>query len=85
MGPWGATNILYRKEIAQAEDPEAERKRLEDEYRERYLTPYAAARAGYIDDVIEPAKTRPMIIKALDAIQQKSQQRPSRKHGNMPV
>lgn len=85
MGPWGATNILYRKEIAQAEDPEAERKRLEDEYRERYLTPYAAARAGYVDDVIEPAKTRPMIIKALDAIQHKSQQRPSRKHGNMPV
>jgi len=85
MGPEGATNILYRKELAKAEDPEAEKKRLETEYRERYLTPYAAAHAGYIDDVIEPAETRMMVIKALKAIQNKVEQRPPRKHGNMPV
>jgi propionyl-CoA carboxylase beta chain len=85
MGPEGATNILYRKEISAAEDPEAERKRLEDEYRQRYLTPYAAASAGYVDDVIEPAETRWMIIKALRAIRHKSEQHPPRKHGNMPV
>ncbi len=85
MGPEGATNILYRKELAKAEDPEAERIRLEAEYRKRYLTPYAAAHAGYVDDVIEPQETRRMIIKALRAIRQKSEQHPPRKHGNMPV
>ena len=85
MGPGGAANILYRKEISQAEDPEAERIRLEGEYRKRFLTPYAAANAGYIDDVIEPAQTRSMIIKALDVIQYKSETHPPRKHGNMPV
>ncbi len=85
MGPKGATNILYRKELANAEDPEAERQRLEAEYRQKYLTPYAAANAGYVDDVIEPAETRPMVIKALRAIRQKSTVHPSRKHGNMPV
>jgi len=85
MGPQGATNILYRKEISQAEDPEAERLRLEEEYRQRYLTPYAAASTGYIDDVIEPAETRIMIIQGLRAIKNKSEQHPPRKHGNMPV
>ena len=85
MGASGATNILYRKALADAEDPEAERKRLEDDYRDQYLTPYAAARAGYVDDVIEPAQTRPMIIKALRAVENKSESRPSKKHGNMPI
>ena len=85
MGPEGATNILYRKQLAQSEDPEAERQRLESEYRQKYLTPYAAAHAGYVDDVIEPAETRPMLIKALRAIRQKAEAHPSRKHGNMPV
>ncbi len=85
MGPSGAANILYRKELAEAEDPEAERERLEEEYRKNYLTPYAAANAGYIDDVIEPAETRMMIIKALRAIRNKSEDRPPKKHGNMPV
>lgn len=85
MGAEGAANILYRKELAAAEDPEAERQRLEEEYRQRYLNPYAAAHTGYIDDVIEPAQTRPMVIKALRAIRQKAEKRPPRKHGNMPV
>jgi len=85
MGPEGATNILHRKELSEAEDPEAEKARLEAEYRERYLTPYAAAHAGYVDEVIEPAETRTKIIKALRAIQFKSEHHPSRKHGNMPV
>jgi propionyl-CoA carboxylase beta chain len=85
MGPSGAANILYRKQLAEAEDPEAERQRLEEEYRKNYLTPYAAANAGYVDDVIEPAETRPMVIKALKAIRHKSEDRPPKKHGNMPV
>jgi len=85
MGPEGATNILYRRDLAEAEDPEAERARLEEEYRQRYLTPYAAAHAGYVDEVIEPAETRMKIINALRAIMHKSEHHPSRKHGNMPV
>jgi acetyl-CoA carboxylase carboxyltransferase component len=85
MGPSGAANILYRKQLAEADDPEVERERLEEEYRQNYLTPYAAANAGYVDDVIEPAETRPMIIKALRAIGNKSEDRPLKKHGNMPV
>ena len=85
MGAEGATNILYRKELADAEDPQAERERLEAEYRQKLLNPYAAARAGYVDDVIEPAETRWMIIKALRAIGNKTETHPARKHGNMPV
>ena len=85
MGPQGAINILHRRELAEAADPAETRKRLEEEYRERYLHPYAAASAGYVDDVIEPAETRSMIIKALKATKNKSEQRPPRKHGNMPV
>ena len=85
MGPEGATNILYRKQISQAEDPSLERKRLEAEYRERYLTPYAAAGAGYVDDVIEPAETRFKLISALNAISKKFEPTLARKHGNMPV
>lgn len=85
MGPEGATNILYRKQISQAEDQTSERKRLEAEYRERYLNPYAAAGAGYIDDVIEPAETRYKLITALKAISNKFEPTLARKHGNMPV
>jgi len=85
MGPEGAANILYRKQINQAADPVAERKRLEAEYREKYLNPYAAAGAGYIDDVIEPAETRYKLITALKAISKKFEPTLARKHGNMPV
>jgi len=85
MGAEGAVNILKRKELAAAADKEAERKRLEDEYRETYLNPYAAAKAGYIDEVIEPAETRQKLIEALEALQTKVENNPPRKHGNMPV
>ncbi len=85
MGAKGATNILYRKQISQADDPTVERARLEAEYIERYLTPYAAANAGYIDDVIEPADTRAKLIDALYAIKDKYIPTTARKHGNMPV
>jgi len=85
MGAEGATNILHRQELADADDPQAEKERLEAEYRQRYLNPYAAASAGYVDDVIEPAETRWMVIKALRAIGNKTETHPARKHGNMPV
>jgi propionyl-CoA carboxylase beta chain len=85
MGPEGAANILYRKQIQSAEDPIAERKKLELEYREKYLNPYTAAKTGYVDAVIEPAETRKKLIDALQAIKNKSIQSLLRKHGNMPV
>jgi propionyl-CoA carboxylase beta chain len=85
MGAEGAVNILYRKEISAAPDPQAERKRLEEEYRQKYLNPYAAAHAGYIDEVIEPAQTRQKLIEALDVLANKVESTTARKHGNMPV
>ncbi|HEY59714.1 MAG TPA: acyl-CoA carboxylase subunit beta [Anaerolineae bacterium] len=85
MGPEGATNILYHKEISEADNPEAERKRLTDEYRKQFLNPYAAAYAGSVDEVIEPAETRVKIISALLALHDKQLQAPARKHGNSPV
>ena len=85
MGAEGAANILYGKQIKAAEDPEAERKRLTREYQEAYLNPYVAAKAGYIDEVIEPAETRQKLIEALAALQNKVETNPPRKHGNMPV
>jgi propionyl-CoA carboxylase beta chain len=85
MGPEGAANILYRKQIDAAGDPAAERARLTAEYREKFLNPYAAASKGYIDDVIEPRETRVRVIAALLALQDKSISALARKHGNMPV
>ena len=85
MGAEGATNILYSKQIKDAPDPASERARLEKEYQETYLNPWAAARAGYIDEVIEPAETRQKLIEALEALQNKVETSTARKHGNMPV
>ena len=85
MGAEGAVNILYRKQIAAAADPEAERRRRIEEYTRRYSNPYEAAGAGYIDDVIEPRETRPKIVAALAALRDKYTSNPPRKHGNMPL
>jgi len=85
MGPEGAANILYRKQIDAAEDPTAERARLTEEYRRNFLNPYMSAKAGYIDDVIEPRETRPKVIAALTALREKASPVQPRKHGNMPV
>ncbi len=85
MGPEGAANILYKKQIESAADPAAERARLIEDYRKRFLNPYAAANAGYIDDVIEPRETRSRVIQALRALRNKTSQPIPRKHGNMPV
>ncbi|HEY9076317.1 MAG TPA: acyl-CoA carboxylase subunit beta [Anaerolineaceae bacterium] len=85
MGPEGAANILYRKQIEGATDPAAERARLANEYRERFLNPYAAAGAGYLDDIIEPCETRSKVIAALSALREKFTPSPARRHGSMPV
>lgn len=85
MGAEGAVNILYRRQIAAAQDPEAERVRLVEEYRRSYGSPFYAARAGYVDDVIEPRETRPKLVAALEALRDKESGGPNRKHGNMPM
>ena len=85
MGPSGAVNILYRKEVEQAQDPAARHQELVDDYRRRFSSPYFAAAAGYIDDIIEPRETRIKLITSLGALQEKFNPMPPKKHGNMPV
>ncbi len=85
MGAEGAVNILYRRQIAAAADPDAERARLVEEYRKAFGTPFHAARAGYVDDIIEPRETRPKLVAALEALRDKESSGPARKHGNMPM
>jgi len=85
LGAEGAVNILYKKKLAAAAVPADERKRLVEEYRKQFNNPYYAAKAGYVDDIIEPRETRPKIIASLAALRDKFSSAPPRKHGNMPV
>jgi len=85
MGPEGAVNVIFRRELAQAPDPVARREELVQQYRERFANPYVAASAGYIDDVIEPRETRPRLINALEMLQNKRAELPPKKHGNIPL
>ncbi len=85
MGPEGAVNIVFRKQIEKAEDPEAAREELIAEYQRKFATPYVAAERGFVDDVIEPAETRPRLVKALRMLATKREAVPARKHGNMPL
>ncbi len=85
MGPDGAVNIVYRKEILAAEDPEAFRDGKIAEYREEFANPFVAARRGYIDRIIEPKTTRMEICRGLRVLDNKRQVSPSRKHGNIPL
>ncbi len=85
MGPEGAVNIIFRKELAAAADPEAERARLVQEYRERFANPYSAAGRGYIDEVIVPSRTRQKIFTALEMLRDKRDTNPPKKHGNIPL
>jgi propionyl-CoA carboxylase beta chain len=85
LGAEGAVNILYKKKIGNAPNPSEEHKRLVEEYRRQFNNPYYAARAGYVDDIIEPRETRPKIIASLAALRDKFSSAPARKHGNIPV
>src|ERR1044071_9765052 len=85
MGPEGAVNIIYRKDIAQSPTPDARRQKLIDDYKAPFANPSPAAERGYIDDVIEPRQTRPKLIKALRMLQSKRVDQPKRKHGNIPL
>ena len=85
MGPDGAVNIIFRRELKDAEDPVARKAELVADYREQFANPYAAAQRGYVDDVIEPSETRPRLINALNMLQNKRDQNPPKKHGNIPL
>jgi len=85
MGPHGAINIIFRKEIAEAADPEQKRMELVSEYRRKFANPYVAAQKGYIDEVIEPTDTRPKLISALEILATKREARPPKKHANIPL
>lgn len=85
MGPDGAANILFRKEIDNAPDPEAAFQQRVQEYREKFANPYVAAARGLVDDVIEPRNTRPKIIAALEMLKNKRDTLPQKKHGNIPL
>ena len=85
MGPEGATNIIFKNDIAQSDDPIATRADKIQEYRNKFATPFVAAERGYVDDVIEPDSTRPRIIAALEMLSSKRESRPAKKHGNLPV
>jgi len=85
LGPEGAVNIVSRSELAEAEDPEARRRELIAEYKERFANPYTAAERGYVDDVIQPRRTRPVLVSALETALSKREPAPRRKHGNIPL
>jgi acetyl-CoA carboxylase carboxyltransferase component len=85
MGPEGAVNVVFKKQIEKAADPAAARADLIAQYQDKFATPYIAAERGFIDDVIEPAETRPRLIRALRMLETKRETVPARKHGNMPL
>ena len=85
MGPEGAVNIIYRRDIAGSPTPDERRRKLMEDYKARFANPYTAAERGYIDDVIVPRETRPRLIVALHTLQSKREAGPRRKHGNIPL
>jgi acetyl-CoA carboxylase carboxyltransferase component len=85
MGPEGAVNIIFRRELEEGDDRDARREELISDYRERFANPYVAAERGYVDEVIEPRRTRPVLADALETALTKRERRPPRKHGNIPL
>jgi propionyl-CoA carboxylase beta chain len=85
MGPEGAVNIIFRRDIAKSPTPDERRAKLISDYKARFANPYSAAERGYIDDVIVPHETRPKLIRALEKLQTKRVEGPKRKHGNIPL
>jgi propionyl-CoA carboxylase beta chain len=85
MGPDGAVQILFAKEVANAADPAAKKKELTDSYRETFANPYRAAELGFVDEVILPEDTRPRLIQAFELLANKRQSVPPKKHDNLPL
>jgi acetyl-CoA carboxylase carboxyltransferase component len=85
MGPQGAINVIFRKDIDSSDQPETLRERLIREYKEKFANPKLSAAMGYVDDIIMPTETRPLLIKALESLQHKVMKNPPKKHGNIPL
>ena len=85
MGPEGAVNIIHRRELSAAKDIEEQRKEKIQEFRDKFATPYIAAKRGFIDEVIEPKYTRRKLIRALQMLESKQASNPPKKHGNLPL
>jgi acetyl-CoA carboxylase carboxyltransferase component len=85
MGPDGAVQIIHRREIAAADDPDARKAELVEAYREKFASPYIAAQRGFVDDIIEPRETRARLINGLNILQNKRDNNPPKKHGNIPL
>jgi propionyl-CoA carboxylase beta subunit len=85
MGPDGAVNIIFRKELAQADDAVQRKSELVADYREKFANPYITASRGYVDDVIEPHETRPRLINGLEMLANKRDSNPPKKHGCIPL
>jgi len=85
MGPQGAINVIFRRDIAGSDEPESLRERLIADYKEKFANPKLPAALGYVDDIILPTETRPLLIKTLESLEHKTMQTPRRKHGNIPL
>ena len=85
MGPEGAANIIFRKELAEADDPDATKEKLVEEYRDNFASPFKAAELGYIDHIIFPENTRERLIQALMMLKDKKVSIPAKRHGNIPL
>ena len=85
MGPKGAVEIIYRKQLAEANDPEAKKEEFIDYYREKFANPYIAAERGYVDDIVAPGQTRQKLIRGLEMLKNKVVNNPRKKHGNIPL
>jgi acetyl-CoA carboxylase carboxyltransferase component len=85
MGPDGAVNIIYRRELAASPDAAARKAELVQHYKDEFANPYIAAAHGHIDDLIEPSETRPRLINALEMLRNKRDTNPPKKHGNIPL
>jgi propionyl-CoA carboxylase beta chain len=85
MGAEGAVNVIHRREISSADDPEAKRAELIGSYSEHLLNPYVAAERGYVDAVIDPRETRVRLLRSLEMLRSKRESIPQRKHGNVPL
>ncbi len=85
MGPDGAANIIFKNEIQESDDPAATRAQKIQEYKDKFANPYKAASRGYVDDIIEPSATRIKLISSIEMLMSKSEKRPAKKHGNIPL
>jgi propionyl-CoA carboxylase beta chain len=85
MGAEGAVNVIFRRAIAESDNPTETQQQLVSEYREKFDNPYETAALGYIDDVIDPRQTRPKLIRALEMLRNKVQSSPQKKHSNIPL